>query len=359
MSPRKPLALNPALPWFVAGVVVTLLALLFGYQAYVESLHQDKQPMTLQETIVWQLEWWYLWLALAPLILLLSKRFHVSRPGNPRNLLVHIPAAGLFALAHTSIHTFLNWCADAVAGKLTPFWDAVMRNGLAEHFQLGIIFYAVMVTIASALNYYRIFRREELKAFHMEAQLSQTRFQAMKMQVYPHFLFNTLREITRLMKENVDRADTMIARLGDFLRLSMENIGTQEVALQREITFLKSYLEIERIRTENRLSFDVDVDPDAMNAQVPNLLLQPLIESAVTNTGNLPAHLRISARRENGHLRVQITDNCKKGDNSGQYSSSLMEMRDRLQTLYGDAFYLDSVKSPDGKNALTLEIPVD
>jgi LytS/YehU family sensor histidine kinase len=226
-----------------------------------------------------------------------------------------------------------------------------------EQFQIGIFFYAVVVGIASALNYYKIYEQEELKASRLAAQLSQTQFQAMKMQIYPHFLFNTLTEITRMMKTDVDQTDRMITRLGDFLRLSMENIGTQVVALQRELNFLQSYLEIEKIRTQNRLSFDLDIDPESMDAQVPNLLLQPIVESAVTQVQDAPAHVQISARRENGHLRVQITDNCKI-NNFSTGNGLLAETRNRLQQIYGEAFYLDAATSPDGRNAVTLEIPV-
>ncbi|MCI0417305.1 histidine kinase [bacterium] len=344
-------------PWIVAAIVVTLLAVLFGYQGYFQSLHDDKDPISLQESITWQMQWWYIWLCLAPLILLLAKKFPVARPGGPRNLAIHIPAAVGLSLAHTTTQTFLNWCVATVAGKGEAFWGLVMKIGISEQLQLGFFFYSVIVAIASALNYYRIYEQEELKASILEAEVSQTQFQAMKMQVYPHFLFNTLTEITRLMKEDVDEADRMIARLGDFLRLSMENLGTQVVALQRELNFLKCYLEIERIRTQNRLSFDLDVDLDSMDAQVPNLLLQPLIESAVTQMRDLPAHVQISARRENGHLRVQITDNCR-DYLSGAESEPLTEMRDRLRQIYGEAFYLDTARSPDGRNAVTLEIPV-
>ncbi len=344
-------------PWIVAAIVVTLLAILFGYQGYFQSL-QDKDPISLQESITWQLKWWYIWLGLAPLILLLAKKFPVTRPGGPKNLAIHIPVAIGLSFTHTTTQTFLNWCAEAVAGKPGEgFWNMVMKMGISEQLQLGFFFYAIIVAIASAMNYYKIYEQEELKASQLEAELSQTQFQAMKMQVYPHFLFNTLSEITRLMKKDVDEADRMIARLGDFLRLSIENIGTQVVALQRELNFLKCYLEIERIRTQNRLSFDLDVDPDSMDAQVPNLLLQPLIESAVTQMRNLPAHVQISARRENGHLRVEITDNCGV-DTSSAENEPLAEMRIRLRQIYGEAFYLDAARSPDGRNAVTLEIPV-
>jgi hypothetical protein len=357
MPAQKSFFQRRLLPWIVAIVVVTLLAVLFGYQGYVESLHNDQDPVTLRETITWQLQWWYLWLALSPLILLLAKKFPITRPGGPKHLVIHIPAAIGLAWTHTTAQTFVNWCAETIAGTGGGFWEMVFRMGIFDQFQLGFFFYAVIVAIASALNYHKIYEQEELKASRLEAELSQTQFQAIKMQVYPHFLFNTLTEIGRMMKKDVDETDRMIARLGDFLRFSMENIGTQVVALERELSFLRSYLEIERIRTQNKLSFELDVDTDSMDARVPNLLLQPLIESAVTQAGNDVAHVQISARRENGHLRVQITDNCSR-NGYGSGPDPLAEMRSRLRQIYGEDFYLDAAQSPDGRNAVTLEIPV-
>jgi two-component system LytT family sensor kinase len=354
MSPQKYFFMKRWFPWLIAAILAGLLSVIFGYQGYYGSFHEDKNPVTLGQSIQWQLGWWYLWLLVAPVILLLARRFPVTRPGGMRNFAFHIPAAIVLAMTHTSVFTFLYWYTSAESAK-DEFWQLVLKNALGDQFQLGIFFYAIIVGIASALNYYRIYQKEELKASQLETELAQTRFHAMKMQVYPHFLFNTLREITRLMKENVDEADRMIARLGDFLRLSMENIGTQVVALQRELTFLRCYLEIEKIRTQNKLSFDMDVDQESMTAQVPNLLLQPLIESSVLQMTDQPAHVQIMARRENGNLRVQITDTCVQ---AGGSNNSLAEMRNRLHHIYGDNFYLDAAHSPDGRNAVTLEIPV-
>jgi hypothetical protein len=353
MSTQSSFFMKRWFPWVVAAIVVGVLAIIFGYQGYLGSLHEDKDPVTLGQSIQWQLGWWYLWLLLSPIILILSRKFPMTRPGGTRNLLVHVPAAIFLTSFHTTVFTFLNWLTNAAARK-EEFWPMVLKNGLGEQLQFSLFFYAIIVGIASALNYYRIYQEEELKASQLETELSQTRFHAMKMQVYPHFLFNTLREITGLMKVNVDEADRMIARLGDFLRLSMENVGTQVVALQRELNFLRCYLEIEKIRTHDKLSFDMDVDQESMSAPVPNLLLQPLIESSVQQMNDRPAHVQIFARRENGNLRVQITDTCGQSAETG----SLTEMRTRLHELYGDNFYLDAARSPDGRNAVTLEIPV-
>src|SRR5262245_16082868 len=161
MAARKSFFMNRWFPWVAATIVVSLLAILFGYQGYVGSLH-DKDPVTLRESITWNLEWWYLWLILAPLILLLARIFPVTRPGGAKNLAVHIPLAILLAVAHTAFFTFINWCAMLVGGDDGGFWRLVFKNG--ELFQLGLFFYAIMVGIASAMNYYKIYQQEELKA---------------------------------------------------------------------------------------------------------------------------------------------------------------------------------------------------
>src|SRR3990172_176453 len=174
-----------------------------------------------------------------PFVLRIARRFPLDRPHAFGHLLLHLPSAILFVIIHVTLFTLISQVLLPDM-KMPSFLQAVMKTGVYElNFELGIIFYAVLVSIASAVSYYRIYQAEELTASQLEAQLTQTKFQALKAQIYPHFLFNTLSTICHLMKENVEDADRMIARLGDFLRLTMENLGTQEVALQRELAFLR------------------------------------------------------------------------------------------------------------------------
>jgi LytS/YehU family sensor histidine kinase len=132
------------------------------------------------------------------------------------------------------------------------------------------------------------------------------------MQLHPHFLFNTLHSISSLQLEDVGAAQKMTARLGDFLRLTLENAGVQEVSLRREIEFLKCYLDIEQVRFGRRLTTVIEIEPEALEMRVPNLILQPLVENAIRHgiTPNpAPGMISIIAKRERDRIKVVICDN--------------------------------------------------
>src|SRR5205085_6361819 len=143
-----------------------------------------------------------------------------------------------------------------------------------------LIVYGAIVAVAHVLDYYAKYRDRELLASRLEAQLAQSQLQVLRMQLHPHFLFNTLNAIAALMHRDLRLADRMIARLGELLRATLDDPGAQEVPLRRELDFLTPYLEIEQARLGPRLSVRTDIDPEALDARLPYLLLQPLVENA-------------------------------------------------------------------------------
>src|SRR5256885_1287998 len=156
-----------------------------------------------------------------------------------------------------------------------------------------------------AAVYYQRYREGELRA-------SQAQLQALKMQLHPHFLFNALHAISALVHRDPEAADKMIARLGDFLRLTLDASATQEVPLRRELEFLNCYLEIERVRFNDRLTTSLEVDPRVLDCRVPNLILQPLVENAIRHGVSqraAPGHVRVRAERRGDALLLQVSDN--------------------------------------------------
>src|SRR5262249_2873049 len=152
-----------------------------------------------------------------------------------------------------------------------------------------------------ALDYYQKFQERELKAAQLEGRLAQAELQNLKAQLQPHFLFNTLHAISVLMQENVQAANRMLVRLSELLRMALDTAGAQEVTLKQEVEFAQRYLEIEQTRFQDRLSVKIDVDPSALDARAPSLLLQPLVENAVRHGIARRAGaglLEIIARRE-------------------------------------------------------------
>jgi LytS/YehU family sensor histidine kinase len=230
----------------------------------------------------------------------------------------------------------------------------------------GVMLYWLILLISYSFNYQRRYREGEVRATRLEAQLAQAQLQALKMQLHPHFLFNTLHSISALVHKNADAADKMIARLGDFLRLTLENSGAQEVSLGQELEFLKCYLEIERIRFEDRLTVQMNIEPQTLDARLPNLILQPIVENAIRH-GISPrttaGRIEIEARRLNGTLQVQVTDNgpgLPSDSSSGSIVKAgvgLANTQARLKQLYGSEHRLDLANAASGGLTVILEIP--
>jgi len=195
-----------------------------------------------------------------------------------------------------------------------------------------------------ALNYYHERREREIQAAALAAQLAQAQLQTLKMQLQPHFLFNTLNSISALNHEDPRAANRMIARLSELLRLTLENDGAQEVSLLQELDFLKRYLEIQQVRFGDRLNVRFDVTPETLEARVPNLLLQPLVENAIQH-GIAPfaarGEISIQASCENGLLCLRVTDNgpgLPAPKPSGPPEGvGLANTRARLQQIYSNA----------------------
>jgi LytS/YehU family sensor histidine kinase len=185
------------------------------------------------------------------------------------------------------------------------------------------------------------------------------------MQVQPHFLFNTLHSISALLSKDTEGARKMITRLGDFLRLTLENSGSMEVTLRQEIEFLNGYLEIERIRFQDRLTTEINIDPDMLDVRVPNLILQPIVENAMRHAvGNShDGHVEIAAFPVNGSLHIEVKDNgpgllsdrafeARRGKGLG-----LANTQARLVGLYGTDASFEMKNRPSGGLTVTIEIP--
>jgi len=231
-----------------------------------------------------------------------------------------------------------------------------MSTNLSEQLLIssfnGIVTYGVIVGIYHAVTYYAQFREREVRASQLETQVAQAQLMALKMQLQPHFLFNTLNSISALVTDNPAAAERMIARLSELLRTTLENAGTQEVSLQQELAVLDTYLEIERARFPDRLRVQMDIDPAVLDARVPNLILQPLVENAIRHgiapqphTGEVAIH----AARSNGHLMLRVQDNGVgvQALDTLEWGVGLTNTEARLQQLYG-AQHTFELRNDDG-----------
>ena len=192
--------------------------------------------------------------------------------------------------------------------NLTPF---SVFNNIFLNSDRWLLIYCFILLMSHAFNYYNSFRKGELKASQLRTQLVQSQLEALKMQIHPHFLFNTLHSISALLSKDTEGARRMITRLGDFLRLTLENSGSMEVTLQQELEFLRGYLEIEHIRFQDRLTTEIKVDPEVLDVHVPNLILQPIVENAMRHAvgSSTSGHVEITAAPRNGVVRIEVKDN--------------------------------------------------
>jgi two-component system, LytTR family, sensor kinase len=324
-----------------------------------------------ERTVGWQLvlTWQaiiYGWAILFPFIALFVRKFPFERRNWRRAVITHSVAALLFIGAHTILYAafyeIIHGTFFQAENALTRIQFLFLRNWILDLSTYGLILASIY-----ANDYYRRFQEEQIKSSELKAQLANSQLQTLKMQLHPHFLFNTLNSISALIHEDPRAADKMVARLGDFLRLTLENSGEQEVTLQKEVEFLNRYLEIESVRFEDRLTIETNIEPETLQACVPNLILQPIIENAIRHgisRQTAPGVIAVSARRAGENLRIEIEDNgpglnTAIKENKNGTGIGLANTRARLAHLYGENHSLKISNAEPSGVRVTLEIPFE
>jgi two-component system, LytTR family, sensor kinase len=321
-----------------AGAIIaawTIYALLSAWQAH--SWHAlGKMPMSWADCFRFEFTFAGLWALATPGVLFVSRRFRLERHLWPPHLLLHV--ASILVLVPV-----IKTAYDAIAmPPLSPFhhftWLSLFRSVEAD-FDTGTLFYAVILLVEHALSYYGRYQSGLIKASQLQTQLVQAQLQALKMQLHPHFLFNTLHSVTAMVHEDPDMAERTITRLSELLRLFLANRAIHEVPLNEELRILDLYLEIERARFEDRLRVHYDVPPALENAIVPSLLLQPLVENAIRHGLSRRAEqgwISINAELFGETLVIRVTDNGIGFAADARHSGlGLPITRGRLESLYG------------------------
>ena len=342
--------------------VWTFVALVFAALTYASEMGEGRQ-LGLGFALRMNFARFYLWGGLSLLIFRFSYRFPVGfRPLRLRNLLLHIPAIFLFSSIHQGIHLAMGWFTVPYFKQRFASFAELFQAYFAGGLYIGLIVASLIVITAHAFLYYRSYLAGEVKRSALEAQLAQSQLQALKMQLHPHFLFNTLHSISSLVLEDPPRANSMIARLGDFLRLTLDHSEQQMVMLKQEIEFLRCYLEIEQVRFEDRLTVDFKIEPTTLSAHVPHLILQPLVENAIRHAiapHAAPGCIKIEAKRSDGLLHLEIKDSGPglNGASLNVQGVGLKNVQNRLKQIYGDQFRFDMVDRPEGGLTVVLDLP--
>jgi signal transduction histidine kinase len=299
----------------------------------------------------------YIGWAFTPLVALLVRRFPLERERPARAALAYVIAGACIIPAWSAAFTLLYWAlggpgAPAALSELPMMWWVELLRRLP----ILLLTYLVIVLNLVALDYYRKYRDREYR-------LVQAQLQALKAQLQPHFLFNTLNSISTLMHEDVEAADRMVVSLGDLLRATLSVIGGQEVSLRRELEVLDLYLRIQLIRFQDRLRVNVEVEPRALDACVPNLVLQPLVENAIKHgiaPHSVDGVIEIGGRLDGESLVLCVQDDgpgLREPPEETREGVGLSNTRARLERLYGAAQSLRYGNSPGGGFAVELSIP--
>jgi signal transduction histidine kinase len=350
---------KPVRRLLVYAAAWTLVGLLFGSQAVLYSLYSGRPQVV--RPLASALADWYSWALLAPAILAVGRRFPLVRPGWWWRSLPIVFLAGL-------VFTAIKIALRTGLGRIIPGLPTMPFNIVVlAQFHIQVATYWVILGIGAAFEYYGKYRERELRASQLESRLAQAQLEVLRMQLQPHFLFNTLHTISAFMQEGeIEDADRMISRLSDLLRLALESGGVQEVPLRQEMDFLGRYLEIQQIRFQDQLRVRLSVPDELLDARVPSLILQPLVENAIKH-GVTPraegGEVSVEIARDDGRLRVSVCDDGPGIDADVARASrgngvGLANTRARLEQLYGDDHRFVVGNNPSGGAMVELVIPL-
>jgi sensor histidine kinase YesM len=293
--------------WLVVGfwALLTLISSI----AWALGAMNEGQSHPWLRALSWNLPDYFGWMLLTPWIAWLGR--HTATQSWRRFFTIHIPLSLLTAAAHTTTLLLVYWQMHSYLPSRIDSLGKLFRMEFVYEFHFDLITYWVLLAVLRGWDYQRRLKREQMRSAQLEGQLAQAQLHALRMQLQPHFLFNTLNAISALALSDPATARTMIARLSDFLRLTLEADQSQTVSLARELKSLESYLAIQQIRFRDRLATHWEIADDALDAAVPHLILQPLVENALQH-GLLPraagGSLRIEARRDGEQLWMVVED---------------------------------------------------
>jgi hypothetical protein len=324
----------------------------------------DSMPLT--TALLWRIPEWQVWALATPLILWAGRRWPITR-AHGRNLPLHLALACAIIAADVTVHFYAGRWLDQVPYTTMPYSELgvmlLIKSALFE-----LVIYGALLVGDQAIAYQRRYREAALLKSQLEARLVEAQLDALKQQLHPHFLFNTINSITVLMRKGESAsAIRMLGGLSELLRRSLTSLRVELVSLDEELDFIARYLDIETTRFPDRLRVTTEVEPEARRASVPNMLLQPIVENAIEH-GIAPrvsgGRIVIKASVAEGRLRIEIRDDgVGLGDGKASardgHGVGLSNVRKRLAQLYPDAHVFRLERGvPSGAVAM-IEIPFD
>jgi two-component system LytT family sensor kinase len=337
--------------------VWTFLAAFSSSQTVVY-LSQRGQPIVWRDMLTGRFADWYTCALFTPLFFWMGRRYPIDK----KSWRVMLP----LTLVVTSVCVVIKYAVLVpIEHTLGLNLGASFSSELSRNFANESMAFWAVIGIVHAFEFNRRYREREVAAADLRARLSEAQLEALRSQIHPHFLFNTLHAISTLMHRDVEAADTMLTRLSDLLRLTMQHRDQNEISLRDELALVDQYIEIMRVRFGDRLTVRHVIRPDTLDALVPQFILQPLLENAfdhgIANTAG-PGTIEISALTVDGRLELSISDNgCNRNRSAQRVKKNgmgLANTRRRLEQLYGSAQSISLEKLPERGTRVVVAIPL-
>jgi two-component system LytT family sensor kinase len=350
--------------WIGLFGVYTLIAVLMTGYRYLDDLTREI-PGTFPRRALEEGTGVYSVFLLLPFVFLFAQRYLFERNGWLRLGLLHVAGAVLFSAAHTTMMAISRHFLAPLMG-LGPYNYGIMTYRYPMEFSNDLIGFTVIVGAYSFYQRLRIAQAQQLASAELQTKLVQAQLENLRLQLQPHFLFNTLNTISSVMYEDVRAADAMITQLSDLLRLTLRASRAHEIPLAEELEITRLYLDLMQKRFENKLRVCYEIDASLNSSLVPQLILQPLLENSLRHgmkAGSSSMDLSIAAHRENGSLVLQVSDT---GCGLGELAPStvfgrglgLSNIRDRLAHLYGHRQQFSIANRASGGAEVTLRVPL-
>jgi two-component system LytT family sensor kinase len=362
-SAATPPRLPPVLTWTVLFLVYTCIAILLTGYRYLDDLSRQR-PGTFPMRALEEITGVYSAFVLLPLIFRAAEFYLFPRKSWPKIVFWHLVSATAFSVAHTSLMALSRDIISPLVG-LGPYDYGIMSYRYPMEFSNDLVGFTSIVGLYYFFKRFRLAHAQQLAAAQLQTKLAEAQLENLRLQLQPHFLFNTLNTISSVMYEDVKAADVMITQLSDLLRLTLRASRTHEIPLAEELQITRLYLDLMQKRFEDKLRVNYTIDPALDNSLVPQLILQPLLENSLRHgmkPGGERIDIFIAAEQQNGSLVLTVSDT---GLGLGALDSTavfgrgvgLSNIRDRLAQLYGADQEFSIGNRAMGGAEVTLRVP--
>ncbi len=340
---------RPQVLWYLAlFAIFTAIGIFFTFHTYLGDM--DHSPLIFRHHLLDEMTGAWSAMVLVPFMVVLARRFPFKQGTIVKTLLVNVAAMIVYTAAHTTIESALRYAFEPLLQVHETYTELFSYTQEAAG---DVVYYTLIMT-----SIYLLLRF--IATRDIETKLAQAQLENLRLQLQPHFLFNTLNAISSVMYEDVGKADRMLAQVSDYMRLVLSSGGVQEIPLDEELKMERMYVDIMKTRLDRNLALDVHVADDARGAIVPFMLLQPLLENSIRHgmgSGRTSIELGIDVSRSNGCAVICVSDNGLGFDATAPRGIGLSNVVARLQHLYGSDATFD-IKARDGGGTLaTLSLP--